>query len=199
MLRYKYEDSFCLLKMRDDNPVFYTIINVTRDNADWHLFQMSRDAQLFKNVIEVGLNDLYNNKLKEKSYTYEERNIFSLIMKSYIQFLYNWRKNVKMDRDKVLREIYEIQREIEKIENKRKKFNLNLKLTISTNKLQSINSKILYFVESVIDTRILVNGNTVKIFTNNEELLSILKEVVLNNTHQFKQILNVEDTYSWWA
>jgi len=195
MIRYKYEDSFNLLK-KYESLINYTINHVTDANADWYLFQMIRDAQFFKNIIDKGLD---GNSLERKNYNYNERDIFSLLMEAYIHFLLNREKDIETDKKRLLREVYEIQKELSVNLKLKHKFNLEKKQIEITSKFESVNFSVKDFVDSVVDTRILVEDSTVKIFTNNEELLFLLKEIVLKNNLKFKQIRKIEETYSWWA
>lgn len=195
MIRYRYIDAFSMFKTKFTGYGTYTYKghNVTAENAEWFLFQIGRDVQLAKNVVDIGLRfDVY-----KKAYSYDERDIHSSIMKVFIHFLTDWEKDIKVEQKLLVKNIYEKKKLIVDTLKPKKKHKIEAEISKLENKLETINSEIVRFVKSIIETRIIIENNVVSMFTDNLDLLEKIKQLVTKSKFTFREVDLIE-AKSWW-
>lgn len=221
MLRYKYTDAYSWLRKKpsckecikykscpkydsekksdlntcNKGKFIYKNLEVTTDNADWYLFQIMRDVQLSKNTVEINFE---RNNGEKKSYTWDEKKIHSAVMKTYLHFLLEWGRDIKIERKQILSNIYNIKKQLSSDIKVKQKIKLEAKNMILSNKLQTVDLEIATFVRSIIDTRMRIEDHTLQIYTENSKLLSLIKQKVLEKNYIFKEVKKIELTETWW-
>jgi len=189
MIRYKFIDTVGQFKCENyDGP------KINTGNAEWFLFQIGRDIQNSKNIIDIGLR--FDNG--EKSYDYDDRDIHSVIMKTYIHFISDWEKDIKIDRARLTKALYEKNKLLENNVKKKTRYKIELEIKNLDSQLKNINERIEGFVKTIIDTRIIIENNTVYLFTNNKLLIPEIEQLVLKSKFTFKKI-DLEKAKSWWV
>jgi len=194
MLRYKFEDSFKTFKSKDickncihikacykpnndfclRHQVSYESSDITSNNAEWYLFQIVRDIYITKNNVNFSFDI---KKYNEYKFTYVEQKIFVIVLNIYLKFIYNWEKDILIERKKLLQNVYDIKQEIKnsttkKVLKKEKEINTML------HKLSHINEHIITFVNSIINTRIYIKDRKVYMYVDNYDLFDIIKDVI---------------------
>jgi len=66
-------------------------------------------------------------------------------------------------------------------------------------KMKSNYSAYIALVNSIIDTKMKVEGNEVMVYSRNERLIETLTEVSLKNKFKFRTIATEEEANSWWV
>jgi len=195
MLRYKFIDTFNIFKEKPNEfgTYIYNGPKVNAENSEWFLFQIGRDVQLSKNIVDVSLRDDF----KRKNYSYEERDIYMSILKTYLCFLTDWEKDIKLEKKMLLKEIYEKKKLVTDNLKPKKKHKIDIEIGKLENKLELINGVIERFVKSIIETRIVIENNMVYLFSDNLELFKKIKQVVLDSSFTFREI-DLVRAKSWW-
>lgn len=220
MLRYKFEDSFSMAKRRGceeciKNATCYKVNRkkehqfcseavyifrnpeVTYENAEWLLFQIKRDIMLSNIIIKNSFKPHDDND--NKSFTRDEAVVFNSVMDIYSKFIFDWKKDKKLERDDLLRDIHLIRRKLDEEDLKqKKKSKLEAEIMILTHKINDVSAIIAYFVRMIIDTRINVDDHTIRVYTEHPDLLLLIKEKVLQKEFKFKRVMKIEGTSSWW-
>ena len=195
MIRYRFIDTFNQFKAKttEYGSSTYKGLNINTENAEWFLFQIGRDIQLSKNIIDVGLN--FNNG--KKNYSFDERDIHSSILKAYLHFISDWEKDVKIEREMIIKELFERKKLLEGDLKPKTKYKIEIEVDNLNNRLESINGKIETFVKTIIETRIKIEDNTVYLFTDNLDLLKKIKQIVLEGNFTFNAV-DLEVAKLWW-
>jgi len=55
------------------------------------------------------------------------------------------------------------------------------------------------FVNSILDTKIKVEGDEVMVFSKNEPLVETLKDITLKEKYMFRTIITEQEANSWWG
>jgi len=168
---------------------------INTENAEWFLFQIGRDVQLSKNIVDIGLR--FDN-VDKKSYGYDERDMHSIIMKTYLHFISVWEKDIKVERKMIIKEMYEKKKLLETPVKLKVKYKVEMEIDKLNNKLGLINSEIERFVKTIVDTRIKIEDNMVYLFSNNLSLIEKIKQIVLESKFIFNEV-DKEDTKLWWV
>lgn len=194
MLRYKFIDTFNQFSAKTNvtGTSMYKGFKVSTKNAEWFLFQIGRDIQISRNIIDIGLR-FDDNK---KNYSYDERDIHSSVLKAYIHFISDWEKDVKVDRKRLIKDIHEKNKLLENDIKKKTRYKIELEIKSLESQLKNINERIKEFVEKIIDTIIIIDDNKVYLFSNHDGLIEKIKQTVLESTFTFKGI-DLERAKSW--
>jgi len=195
MIRYRFIDSFNIFKIKPSEYGSYNCSGpkINTENAEWFLFQIGRDVQLSKNLIDIGLRFNYG----KKTYNYDERDMHSIIMKVYIHFISIWEKDVKVEREMIIKKLYERKKLLDDTVKPKIKYKIEIEMASLNNQLESINSEIERFVKTIIGTRIKIEDRVVCLFSNNLNLIEKIKQIVLESKFVFNKV-DKEETKSWW-
>lgn len=196
MIRYKFIDTFGQFKARttEYGMSMYKGLKVNTENAEWFLFQIGRDIQMAKNIIDIGLR--FDNG--KKNYSYDERDMYSFILKAYIHFISDWEKDIKVERTLVIKKLYEKKKSLEDNSKPKVKYKIQIEVDSLINNLESLNCEIETFVKTIIDTKIMIKDDAVYLFSNNSNLIKKIKQKVLESKFTFNEV-DTEKAKSWWA
>jgi hypothetical protein len=169
-------------------------------NANWMLFQIGRDLELTKNVIEQKLNTMSYNlpqPMRVNHWNVDESRIYIKVLKSFLDYIVVFEKEVKRDREKLVSEIVAQRKLVDAEKEARKKLSLSTKLKTTERRLISLDSEIGRFVGSIIETTIKVSDKEISIFSESEDLIDKFKKVAVDSNYLFmRQSIN-EEARKW--
>lgn len=203
MLRYKFEDSFSYFKRKlhynenKESKFGNSFLDINDKNSEWYLFQIKQHISSYKSIIDSSFKPAVN--YNKSTFSFEERNIFVKLMTVFYNFINEWNKDIKVEREILYKKIYNIKNEIEKEKNSKKLRLLNRELLEYTFKLNDINSKTSYFVNSIINTRLFITDKVVKFYCDDADLTDLFKQEITENNYIYEEILKLEKTEKWWV
>jgi hypothetical protein len=169
-------------------------------NANWMLFQIGRDLELSKNVIEQKLNTMhYNlpNPMKLNHWNVDESRIYIKIIKSFLDYIVAFEKEIKHDREKIVSDINMQHREVDAEKDGRKKLQMEAKLRTIERKLLSLDSEIGRFVGSIIETTIKINDKEISIYSESEDLVERFQKLATESNYLFTREKDYRGANIW--
>jgi len=163
MLRFQWTNSF---KREPTEP---NIPSITELNAEWVLFQVGRDVQLYDNYASSIKNESLKNwvlpgTLKNdlsRLPSWSEADLFGIVMTTFLKFI-SKEKGVSYEKEW---QIY----------------------------------KLVDFVKLLVYTKIKVEDDEVMIFTKQPELIILIKKALKNEKYTIRTISSETEANLWWV
>jgi len=174
-------------------------------NANWMLFQLGRDIDLTKGVTEQSLNRSFINSILSPSLQHNhqpnivESRVYIALLKAFLDYIVEFEKEVKHDREQIVTEIKGINHEIELEKEVRKKIQLESKLKNVERRLLSLDGEIGRFLGSIIETTIKVDNKQIFIFSESVDLIDAFKKVAETSQYTFVQEKDCGSARKWLA
>jgi len=199
MLTYKYDNLFYKFITNNQREVI-----VDGKNADWHLFQLGKDLSLTKNMYEQkkfrnfldGTLPKSLSTFKIEQYNNDETDLYIIAIGSFIHYLTESEKPFKVEQENIRTVIENFDQRIREENDLTTKKRLEIKKMEYVANYNRITLRTIHFVNEMMQTKIKVEGNTIYVYSSDDELLQFMTKEVTSKDKKI-QVVTQETANQW--